>query len=69
MYKETFQTVIKLARESKGYTQQYVADMTGISRGVIAKLELGQREPSLENLGKLIDFYEISAQSALGTLK
>lgn len=67
MYKEHFHIAIKNARESKGYTQQYVADNTGISRNIIAKLENGTREPSIENLGILIDFYNVSADSILGT--
>ena len=69
MYKEHFHIAIRNARESKGFTQQYVADNTGISRNIIAKLENGTRDPSIENLGILIDFYKMSADAILGTNK
>lgn len=69
MYKENFAWKIKKAREDAGYTQQQVAELTGISRVIIARLETGAREPSLENLGTLIDFYEVKADWILGTGK
>lgn len=67
MYAEHFAQKIKVARTQAGYTQQQVADATGISRNVISRLESGTRQPELENLGKLIDFYEVSADWVLGT--
>lgn len=67
MYKENFHTKIKKARENAGYTQQQTADITGISRVTISRIETGTREPSLEDMGTLIDFYEVSADWVLGT--
>lgn len=67
MYKETFAEKIKKARIEAGYSQKEVEKMTGISQPIIAYLETGKREPSLENLGTLIDFYEVSADWILGT--
>lgn len=67
MYKETFNKKIKKAREEAGYTQKQVSDITGISRVTISRIETGTREPSLEDLGILIDFYEVSADWVLGT--
>lgn len=67
MYKETFASKIKKAREEAGYTQQQISELTGISRVTIARLETGTREPNLEDLGTLIDFYEVSADWILGT--
>ena len=69
MYKEHFHTYIKQIREELGYSQQYVSDATGIYRTKITKLENGDEEPNIEQLGKLIDFYEISADWILGTGK
>lgn len=69
MYKENFHNKIKKARNEAGYTQQQVADLTGISRVTITRLESGTREPSLEDLGTLIDFYEVNADWILGTGK
>ena len=67
MYAEHFKHKIKAARLNAGYTQQQVEDATGIPRTTISRLENGTREPELENLGKLIDFYEVSADWILGT--
>lgn len=60
MYKETFAERLKFAREQTGFTQREVAKETGISQPIIAYLETGKREPSLENLGILAEFYGVS---------
>jgi transcriptional regulator with XRE-family HTH domain len=67
MYKEIFTQKIKKARTDAGYTQRQVADLTGISQSIIAYIETGKREPNLENLGILADFYEVSIDWLLGT--
>ena len=67
MYAEHFKDKIKAARKNAGYTQQQVTEITGIPRATISRLESGTREPNLETLGKLIDFYEVSADWILGT--
>lgn len=69
MYAEHFKQKIKAARINAGYTQQQVSDETGIPRSTISRLESGTRQPELENLGTLIDFYEVSADWILGTGK
>lgn len=69
MYKEQFANKIKKAREDAGYTQTQVSQITGISQTIISNLENGNREPSLENLCILIDFYEVPAYYILGTKK
>lgn len=69
MYKESFHEKIRKARLDIGYTQPEVAEATGISQSILSNLEKGKREPSLENLGILIDFYEVSADWILGTGK
>lgn len=69
MYKESFPSRMKKARENMGYTQTYVADATGISQPIIANIESGKREPNIENLCILIDFYQTEAQTILGTKK
>lgn len=67
MYKEEFGERLKAARTNAGYTQQQVSDITKISRNNICRYEKGEREPDIETLGKLIDFYEINADWILGT--
>lgn len=67
MYKKGFGERLKAARNNAGYTQQQVSDITKISRNNICRYEKGEREPDIETLGKLIDFYEVSADWVLGT--
>ena len=67
MYAEHFAEKIKAARLKAGYTQKQVSEATGIAQNVICRLETGKRQPDLENLGILIDFYEVSADWVLGT--
>lgn len=67
MYRENFPERIKKARLEAGYTQMQVSEATGISQSIIAYIETGKREPSIENLAILIDFYEVSADWILVT--
>ena len=67
IYKEAFASKLKKARIDTGFTQTEVAKETGISQPIIAYLEAGKREPSIENLGILIDFYNIDANWILST--
>lgn len=67
MYKEQFHEKMKEARIRAGYTQKQITELTGIPQSAISKIEKGVAEPSIENLGILIDFYEVSADWILGT--
>lgn len=69
MYKEAFHEKIRQARLDTGLTQREVAAETGILQSIIAHIEKGNREPSIENLGKLIDFYGVDANWIIGTGK
>jgi len=67
MYKETFTQKLKKAREMSGYTQNEVAKKIHISRVSITQYENGTREPSIETLGILADFYCVSLDWLVGT--
>lgn len=67
MYKETFAQKLKQARTDAGYTQREVADILQISKSTIASWEVGRTEPDIESLGKLADFYLVSADWLIGT--
>jgi transcriptional regulator with XRE-family HTH domain len=51
---------IKELRFTHRRTQQEVADFIGVSRQAYARYESGQREPSLEILEKMCDFFSVS---------
>ena len=67
MYIESFASKLKQARKETGYTQEQTAMLTGINRSALAKYETGMLEPSIETLGIMADFYEVSADWLLGT--
>ena len=66
MYKENFPSRIREARKRAGYTQAQIAEITQISQSSIAKYETGELEPTLEKLGTLAQFYNISINWLLG---
>lgn len=53
------ETLLQL-RKSKGLTQKDIADALGISRQAYANYEAGNREPDLNTLKKLSDFFSVS---------
>lgn len=67
MYKEMFAQKLQKARKENEFTQKDVQEMTGILQGTISKYEKGTLEPNIENLGILIDLYNISADWLIGT--
>ena len=67
MYPITLHDKLKYAREEAGYTQEQVANFLHISRTTLANYELGYRNPNLDTLALLCDFYCISADWLLGT--
>ncbi len=67
MYKETFPSKLKKAREDIGYTLREVSSEINIPYGTIANYELGRTQPDIETLGRLADFYCVSLDWLVGT--
>lgn len=67
MYIESFASKLKQARKDTGYSQKEIAEFTNINRSALAKYETGKLEPCIETLGKLADFYCVSADWLIGT--
>lgn len=66
MYKEIFPKKIHQARIEAGYTQQQVEDITGIQRTKLSHYENGIREPNIETIGTLAEFYCVSIDWLFG---
>lgn len=66
MYTDQFPTKLKEARKSCNMTQDEIAKELGIARGNIANYETGRREPDLETLAKLANYYNVSTDWLLG---
>lgn len=57
-------------RKQSGYSQEQVAEMLGLSRQAISKWESGQGKPEIDNIVKLTEIYDVSADYILlGTEK
>ena len=56
---------IRLLRSKRGWTQQQLADMTGIGRVHVSELENGKREAGLRMLEKLAATFEMAASDLL----
>lgn len=69
VFKETFATNLKRARETAGYTQQYVADVLNTSRSNITKYENGTLEPNIETIGMLAELYKVTTDWLFGIIK
>lgn len=49
--------VLKEERIKKKWTQEYVAQKTGVSKSTIQMMETGKRKPSYDVLLKLLDLF------------
>lgn len=67
MYFETFPQKLRQARKETGYTQQQIQQLIGIQQAVLSSYETGRTQPDIETLGKLCDFYAVSADWLIGT--
>lgn len=61
-----FRENLKEQRKLYGYTQRQVAEKLGISQPSYIRYENGSSEPTLENLVKLADLFDVSVDYLLG---
>ena len=66
MYNEIVRLRLKEERRKAGYSQEKLAEMTGIDINIIKKIEAKRREPDIENLGILSEFYNIPTDYFFG---
>ncbi len=59
-------TRIKEQRIEKGYTLKQVAEQLNVTIRSICRYESGEREPSIDMLRKLCDFYDVTADYLIG---
>lgn len=55
-----FQEKLQVLRKEKGISQEKLAELIGVSRQAVAKWEVGQSTPDLENLITLSDLFMVS---------
>lgn len=57
---------LRTARELKDWTQQDLANVTGLKPSAVSHFEKGRRVPSLQNFHKLVVALNVSADYLLG---
>lgn len=57
---------LKEQRTEKGYTLKFVAEQLNVTIRSICRYESGEREPSIDMLRKLCDFYDVPADYLIG---
>ena len=57
---------IRLLRKRKGWTQQDLADNTGLKRSLIGAYEEGRAEPSVEKLMGFSEVFNVSVDDLVG---
>ena len=63
---EKFHEKLKMLRKKKGLTQQEVAKLVHVERGVYTNWELGNRNPNYEHLSMLACVFDVSIDYLLG---
>lgn len=53
---------MRVLRESKGYTQEYVGDWLGIEQNTYSKLESGQIKLTTDRVKKLAELYGVNSE-------
>ena len=61
-----FHEKILLLRQEKGITQAAVAEAIGVTLRQYYRFERGEQKPGFDNLRKLADFFDVSADYLLG---
>lgn len=52
-------------RKQAGYSQEQLAELLGLSRQAVSKWESGQGKPEIDNIVKLTEIYDVSADYLL----
>lgn len=61
-----FSTTLSNLRKEKKLNQRKVAQELGVSQALLSHYENGLREPKLELVAKICDYYDVSADYLLG---
>lgn len=57
---------LRILRENKGYNQEKLAKLCGLSTSTIGMYEQGRRQPDNDTLVKLADIFDVSIDYLLG---
>jgi transcriptional regulator with XRE-family HTH domain len=57
---------LRYLRERRGISRSTMSELCGLSKSMISKYERGERQPTLEPLMELADFFEVSIDYLCG---
>ncbi len=63
---KTFCKRLMELRKQFGYTQRHMANMLGLAQPSYIRYEIGNSEPTLANLCKIADIFDVSVDYLLG---
>ncbi len=66
MSHNAFPNRLQKLRERRQISQKTLGELCGLSKNMIARYERGQREPSVETLVAIADFFDVSVDDLLG---
>lgn len=66
MQENKFPQRLRRLRERTGRKQYAVAECCGLNRRTYRRFELGEREPSVESLKAIADYYDVSMDYLIG---
>lgn len=61
-----FGEIIRVLRIKRGYSQQKLAKLLGITRSALGNYEQGLREPNFDTVELFADFFDISVDDLIG---
>lgn len=64
--KEKFGLKVKSLREEKGYSIEYLANISNVDRNYISDIEKGQRNPSITIMEKIIHALDVDFAEFFG---
>ena len=63
---EGFPQRLRRLRERRRMNRQALGECCGLSKDIIRKYERGERQPSVDALTKIADYFEVSTDYLLG---
>ena len=57
---------LRYLRERRGISRSTMSELCGLSKSMISKYERGERQPTIEPLIELADFFEVSIDYLCG---
>ena len=64
-----FNKKLREIRMNRGYTQQVTADALDVTLTSYQRYEMGTREPSIQMINKIADFFNVTTDELFGRIK